>query len=193
VFICDVMGHGVRSALVTAMLRTLVEELRPVASDPGELLTRMNAELMTILRHAGEVLFATSFYMVADTSTGKMSYAVAGHPPPFHLRRRAGCIEPLRNGNGGPALGIFEGIRYKTSGHVLESNDAIVLFTDGLFEVESPAREEFGYDRLRLAASRRLDEPAPALLDALLADVRAFSQNGPFDDDLCLVAMEITP
>src|SRR5262245_28356297 len=29
VFICDVMGHGVRSALVTAMLRALVDELAP--------------------------------------------------------------------------------------------------------------------------------------------------------------------
>ena len=34
-FICDVMGHGVRSALVTAMVRALVEELRPMAMDPA--------------------------------------------------------------------------------------------------------------------------------------------------------------
>jgi len=40
--VCDVMGHGVRSALVTAMMRALVEELRALAADPGQLLTRLN-------------------------------------------------------------------------------------------------------------------------------------------------------
>jgi len=40
IFICDVMGHGVRSALVTAILRALVEELTPEANDPGELLAK---------------------------------------------------------------------------------------------------------------------------------------------------------
>jgi phosphoserine phosphatase RsbU/P len=45
VFICDVMGHGMRSALVTAMLRAIVEELSAEASDPEVLLTRMNRDL----------------------------------------------------------------------------------------------------------------------------------------------------
>lgn len=39
VFICDVMGHGVRSALITSMIRALVEEHALITSDPGELLT----------------------------------------------------------------------------------------------------------------------------------------------------------
>ncbi len=52
-FICDVMGHGVRSALVTAMVRGLVEELRPIAMDPGQLLTRINSDLRAILQQTG--------------------------------------------------------------------------------------------------------------------------------------------
>ena len=42
IFICDVMGHGVRSALITSMIRGLVEEHGQAAADPGELLTRVN-------------------------------------------------------------------------------------------------------------------------------------------------------
>ena len=42
VFICDVMGHGVRAALVTAMMRALEEQLGEMADDPGALLTEMN-------------------------------------------------------------------------------------------------------------------------------------------------------
>ena len=42
IFICDVMGHGVRSALITSMIRGLVEEHGQAAADPDELLTRVN-------------------------------------------------------------------------------------------------------------------------------------------------------
>ena len=35
VLICDVMGHGVRAALVAAILRALVEDLRAHASEPA--------------------------------------------------------------------------------------------------------------------------------------------------------------
>ena len=43
--VCDVMGHGVRSALITTMVRAMVEELRSVAADPAVLLTRLNLDL----------------------------------------------------------------------------------------------------------------------------------------------------
>src|SRR6185503_17957882 len=42
IFICDVMGHGMRAALVTAIMRGLVEELMPVAADAGKFLTEIN-------------------------------------------------------------------------------------------------------------------------------------------------------
>src|SRR5262249_55191512 len=42
VFICDVMGHGVRSALVTAMIRALTEDLARTAAEPGQFLSEMN-------------------------------------------------------------------------------------------------------------------------------------------------------
>jgi hypothetical protein len=50
IFICDVMGHGVRSALITSMLRALIEALGPRAAEPDFLLTELNGELASILR-----------------------------------------------------------------------------------------------------------------------------------------------
>lgn len=41
VFICDVMGHGGRAALVTAIIRGLVEEMGAATSDPGKFLTEV--------------------------------------------------------------------------------------------------------------------------------------------------------
>src|ERR1035438_5837495 len=54
VFICDVAGHGVRSALVTAMIRALAEELKPLATNPGRSLGWVNSDLHAILKHRSE-------------------------------------------------------------------------------------------------------------------------------------------
>ena len=66
----------------------------------------------------------------------------------------------------------------------------LVLFTDGLYEMQGPEEEEFGLDRL-VAAFRRLSKFPPAqMFDEILAEVRAFSQQKDFEDDICLVAVE---
>ena len=59
VFICDVMGHDVRAALVTAMLRALVEDLSATAADPGQLLAEINLALFKVFKQAGTTMFAT--------------------------------------------------------------------------------------------------------------------------------------
>jgi len=82
VFICDVMGHGMRAALVTAIMRGLLEELMPVAADAGKFLTEINRSLHTILRRTREPFLATAFYMVADVATGELRFASAGIPAP---------------------------------------------------------------------------------------------------------------
>ena len=70
VFICDVMGHGMRAALITAIMRGLIEELMPVAADAGKFLTEINRSLRAILRRTREPFLATAFYAVSDESAG---------------------------------------------------------------------------------------------------------------------------
>ena len=101
VFICDVMGHGVRAALVTAIQRTLVEELHVLADRPGAFLTQMNASLLSILRRTNSPLFASAFYLVADLIEGTLCYANAGHPRPLHLRRAEGTVRAFGAGEAG--------------------------------------------------------------------------------------------
>ena len=65
-FICDVTGHGIRAALVTAMIRALAEELKPLARDPGMFLRKLNSDLSNILKSTGSPMLTTAFYLVAD-------------------------------------------------------------------------------------------------------------------------------
>jgi sigma-B regulation protein RsbU (phosphoserine phosphatase) len=95
IFICDVMGHGLRAALITAIIRTLLEELRPMMQNPGRFLSALNLQLRAILERVDEPFIATAFYLTADTATKETQFANAGHPAPVRVRRNERSVEML--------------------------------------------------------------------------------------------------
>jgi phosphoserine phosphatase RsbU/P len=193
VFICDVMGHGVRSALIAAMVWALVEELKPLGGDPGKLLTHLNRDLCAILKHTGSPTLTTAFYLVADAATGELRYASAGHPKPLLVSRATGRVEALGNSGGKPnaALGLFEDGTYATIRRPLSEGDLVMLFTDGLYEVEGRNQELYTHEMLVQAVAARSKLPAGELFDDLLAEIRRFALGQDFVDDVCLVGMEV--
>jgi sigma-B regulation protein RsbU (phosphoserine phosphatase) len=193
VFICDVMGHGMRAALITAIMRGLLEELTPVAADPGKFLAEINRSLHAILRRTEEPFLATAFYMVADATLGELRFASAGHPSPYHLRRKAGVAEALSSSDPrhGPALGLFEKSSYPACRTNLAVGDLLLLFTDGLYEATNAEGEEYGQERLLALVRKSLHHPTESLLHNVLADVQTFSGTSEFHDDVCLVGMDV--
>jgi sigma-B regulation protein RsbU (phosphoserine phosphatase) len=192
VFICDVMGHGMRAALITAIMRGLIEELMPVAADAGKFLTEINRSLRAILRRTREPFLATAFYAVADATAGELLFANAGHPSPFRLQRGANEVRPLKDYDArhGPALGLFEKTDYPTCRCPLAPDDLVFLFTDGIYEVTNGQAEEFGQERLLQAVRGRIHLPAEQLFAELLTEVQGFSGSREFEDDVCLVGVE---
>jgi sigma-B regulation protein RsbU (phosphoserine phosphatase) len=177
------------------MIRALVEELKPLATNPGQFLSKLNEDLYAILRHTGTPLLTTAFYLVADWQTGAMRYANAGHPKPLHVRRTAGKVIPLLNASGKsqPALGLMESAEYRSSEVILSPGDLIMLFTDGLIEVQNQKSDLYTQQLLLASVQQRLQLPSPQLFDALLEEIRQFSVGTGFTDDVCLVGMDLSP
>lgn len=192
IFICDVMGHGVRAALVTAIMRALEEQVGEAASNPGALLTQMNHSLRDILRQLETTLFATACYIIVDITTGRLSYANAGHPKPLLVRHATKAVEIVGAGHKhGPALGLVDGISYQTHELPVAERDLILAFTDGLFEVENSQSQAFSETRLREAIQQRVGQPLTELVQELSHEIEDFAQGHAFTDDVCLVGMEI--
>ena len=192
IFICDVMGHGVRSALITSMIRGLVEEHGQAAADPGELLTRVNRALAVILKQADTTMFATCFYVVADVERAQLRFANAGHPSALHIQHGNGAAQKLQgHGRPGPAIGIFPTASYVTSSSPMKKGDRVMLFTDGLFEVEDASGTVFTEEQLHTTVARYAALPAQEFFDRVINDVRQFSERKSFDDDVCVVGMEV--
>jgi sigma-B regulation protein RsbU (phosphoserine phosphatase) len=193
VFIADVMGHGVRSALITAMLRAFVEEVGSAGIDPGQLLTQLNRDLTAILHEAGEMMFVTAFYLVADSQAGSLRYACAGHPRPIRLRRSLGTVEVLQcpRAIAGPGLCVLDKAVYVTGEAAIEDDEVILLFTDGLIEASDSKDEFFGIERLMTTVQRCGCLELPALVEAVFAEAEQFIGGNAFDDDVCLAALNV--
>jgi serine phosphatase RsbU (regulator of sigma subunit) len=193
VFIADVMGHGVRSALITAMLRAFVEEVGSAGTDPGQLLTQLNRDLTAILHEAGEMMFVTAFYLVADSQAGTLRYACAGHPRPIRLRRSLGTAEVLvcPRGVAGPGLCVLDNAVYVTAETTADEDEVILLFTDGLIEASDPESEFFGIERLLTAVQRYGSLDLPALVESVFAEAEKFMRGGAFEDDVCVAALNV--
>ncbi len=193
-FICDAMGHDVRAALVTAMMRALVADLCVTLNDPGELLTQMNRELAGIFKQSGSIMYATAFYLIVDLARGEFRFASAAHPDPILLRRGTGTVEWLKVDAGakkGPALGLFLDGRFPTFRRPMAAGDLIALYTDGLVEVEGPAGEMFTAAHLLQAVRERARRPANELFTGVLDEIKRFAARPQFDDDICLASVEV--
>lgn len=193
IFTCDVMGHGMRAALITAVMRGLFEELKPMAHDPGRYMTRMNREFMTILRDAEEFMFVSASYILIDLPQRCLSFSNAGHPSPLLLQRSRGLVRTVQPPAAptGPALGIVENAAYATQHCPIEQGDTVLVYTDGISEVEGADREEYGLKRLIQCAQANLTRPIPDVLAAIVTNAEQFAAGKTFDDDVCLVAAEI--
>jgi len=193
VCICDVMGHGVRAALITAMMRAMIESHAADAPDPGRLLTQLNNEFTGILKQTGTLVFVTVLYCVIDVRVGNARFARAGHPPPLRARRSSGDVQSIIVGgdSAGPAIGIIPNAQFKTTEMKLAPGDCLLFYTDGIIEVEASNGSQFGIEGLQESVRSNLDQPTEALLDAIVSDVCKFGVSSALTDDACLVAAEL--
>jgi len=193
VFISDVMGHGTRSALITAIIRTLIDDLAPQARNARHFLTEMNRQFCALLTSVPNPLFASAFYFVADTTARVVTYSSAGHPAPFHVRRSVGRINRLEVPMPrGAALGMIPDEQY-TGGYArLIDGDLFLFFTDGLYEAHNIHGEEFGIKRMEEVLRRDMYKNAKEIVDGMMDAVSSFVSYEPIMDDICIVAVEVT-
>jgi len=193
VLICDVMGHGIRASLVTAILRGLVGELKLITPYPHVFLRKVNRSLSTILAQLDITLFVTAFYGVIDLDRGHIHYANAGHPLPVIADRNKGTAEffPEVSSSPEPALGLIESFKYSYHSISIEPKNSLFFYTDGIIEIEDPEGNEYGYDRFLEVFKNLPPTEAKGVLDKLIDSVVTFSKGGKPKDDMCIIRVNV--
>jgi serine phosphatase RsbU (regulator of sigma subunit) len=193
--ICDVMGHGLRAALVAAIIRGLLEDLPREVSRAGEILGFLNEGLLNVLPQQDQLVFVTACCAIVDPATRKVNCAAAGHPSPLLLV--PGKPEPTRlysEMDVAPVLGLDYDTEYRDRTLELEPGSVVVMFTDGVVEVEDAEGDMLGEERFarmalaKLGGAGSLEQSA---LDALVAEVCAYSGSDEPEDDICLLAVRL--
>jgi phosphoserine phosphatase RsbU/P len=191
VLIADVMGHGTRSALVTAILRTLLHGLAQAGEDPGLFLSLLNSNFHATMKRTAQLIFVSACFVVFDTQKATARCASAGHPSPLMGNRRSRRVEPVyTNLKKNPALGLLPDASYQVFSRELQEDDIYILFTDGVEEAMSPNDEYYGVQRLARAITANIGLDIGDLTQSIVDDVLKFSGSNLLADDLCLVAVE---
>jgi serine phosphatase RsbU (regulator of sigma subunit)/anti-sigma regulatory factor (Ser/Thr protein kinase) len=142
--IADVSGHGVLSAMVTAIFKPLFAQYMQETESLLTTLRRMNQDFLTLTE---ESHFVTVFAAIYDPRQHVLHYANAGHPPPLYEHASTGVLEALK------ATGLFLGL-FDTDWMVeertlaVDPHDRLLLITDGVSEAMSTTGTYFGTDAL---------------------------------------------
>jgi len=197
-YVLDVSGHGVSSALLSVTLNHWLSpdrgqsELFTKGSDDGyrivstvEVAEKLNAQF-PMESETGQ--YFTLLYGILDTRSFEFRYVIAGHPTPIHIPH--GQAPEQLPGTGIP-IGLIPGAEYKEHYVRLRSGDRLYLFSDGVFEAGDRDGNEFGVNTIKetLAGLRgqSLDDSVGGLLDR----VRAWRKDAPYADDLSVLAFEV--
>lgn len=186
--ICDVMGHGVRAALIASMLRGLMEQVTNLADTPALLLSSLNRQVCRIFTQANITMFTTACYVYLDLAKRRLTLSGAGHPAPLVITANSQPIVPAIPRS--PALGLLDTAMYRESEIPLEPGMKLLLYTDGLTEASNGEGDELGaarvLDALQTCAPRNIKE----MVDIALATMHRFTGSAKQNDDICLLGVE---
>ncbi len=182
--LADACGHGLAAALIMSNFRGLLQAR--VAGDPGpeRLFDGLNQSV-----HFDEdfIQYLTGVFLDYDGGRGTLHYLNAGHYEPLVIAPD-GSSRTLPGG--GPPLGMFKNSRYPLGQARLNPGELVVLFTDGLVDIENARGDYFGTEGIAATVRESLHRPLEEISDSVLDRAREFGGDA-LEDDVTLLMMRV--
>jgi serine phosphatase RsbU (regulator of sigma subunit)/HAMP domain-containing protein len=182
--IADVTGKGVPASLFMVRSKTLLKTEALRGLGPHEVLGRVN-DLLAAENDA--CYFVTVFCVVLDLRTGEIEYANGGHNPPF-ICRDGGEFEFLDVPKGF-VVGPMPEMAYQSKKLVLQANDCLFLYTDGVTEAMNPQSQQFTEARLKETLSGLRERGLEDLVHGVRTRVLEFAEGAEQSDDITMLAL----
>lgn len=188
--ISDVEGKGIPAAMYMAIAKSMVK----LRVQSGEKLEDVFTDINKLFYVSSmQKRFITSWMAVLEISSRKMNYINAGHNPPI-LLKKDGSIEFVKSKSGLPLASYYSKKHtnaYKSFEMMLDKDDVLLLYTDGVTEAQNKDDEFFGEERLKDAVSLYMtDKHTMKELTAYIRrQVNLFANHVNQDDDITLLAL----
>jgi sigma-B regulation protein RsbU (phosphoserine phosphatase) len=200
IYMLDVAGHGVPSAMGTVSvcqhLQELINQLQiksqshknksQVLFSPSQLLIDLDREY-PFKRFEK---FFTIVYMTLDLKSGLLKYSLAGHPPAVLLHKDK-PFELLSAG--GAIIGMDGCVPFDEGSINLTAGDKIVLYTDGIYEFANDQGELFGTERFYDILENMKNDSTTTLTETVINALKLFGGQASIKDDLSLMAISYNP
>lgn len=187
VAVCDVSGHGVPAAFITALSKLLFSNFKK--PKPSETFKLINRELLDLVKQQG---YTTCVYVLIHDDY-KVLYSVAGHPRPILFRANTNRAE-ICEGDG-TFLGMFPdaGDTFRDLQIQLEPGDKLFLYTDGLTEAENDKGLAFGEERLIQMIESTSEKSIQETVETILSNHKEFTMGTDPMDDITLLGLQLSP
>lgn len=180
IIIADVSGKGVPAALFMMVVKTLLKNQSLNGSQKtSDIFYKVNNQLC----EGNDLdMFATAWLGIIELSTGKLTYATAGHEY-MALKKKDGKFNIVKVRNS-PPLAVMEHIKYNEYEEQLEAGDTIWLYTDGVPEATNSTGEMFGIGRMIDSLNAHNNDSMKELDTNVRADIAEFTEGADQFDDI---------
>ena len=186
VFLADVTGHGIGPAILASVCRAYS---RASFNGRDNLATTLKNINQSFSEDVTPGRFATFVAAVFQDDSNQVELLSAGHGPIFIYNARDNLLQYMH------AHALPLGILPEMDGAspamlAMQSGDMLLLITDGFFEWENPAQEQFGTERLAEVLRKFRDREPEIIIAELYDAVLHFSEGSPQKDDLTAVLIK---
>jgi serine phosphatase RsbU (regulator of sigma subunit) len=180
----DVSDKGIPAALFMAMTNTLIKAIALSGLSPAEVLYKANNELC---KENEQCMFVTLLFGILNIKTGEVEYANAGHNP--FILMQGNDIADYHKISPGMVLAAFSDVNFVNERLILNPNDTIFMYTDGVTEAMSRQHELFGEKRLIESIRNTGSLAVPELIDETMKEVNLFVDGNEQSDDITILAL----
>ncbi|HLI78280.1 MAG TPA: PP2C family protein-serine/threonine phosphatase [Acidobacteriaceae bacterium] len=182
--VADVAGKGLASAIVATSFRSAFRALTTQPMTLAEMASRVGQHHWEEGQESRR-RYVTAIFVRFHPAGGLLEVVNAGHNPAA-LIGADGALRMIEAS--GTPLGLLPGMQYTAESFPFPAGSKLLLYTDGLTEVFRD-EEEFGAERLAEAFREMHTLDAEESLEALWAQLQAFSTGGPQTDDMTALAL----
>lgn len=188
ILVADVSGHGMAASMLTILIKSFIDNnvlLDDEPLKPRHFIKQLNSHFIS--ENFDKGFFASVFYAIYNSESGEFIYSSAGAPATLHYKKIEDKVEELESTEGS-LIGISEDGEFKENRIILQRNDMIFMFTDGLYEIFNHNGEEYGYDKLKNTFSELTKNNIKTIPRSIIARLKKFSSK-KFEDDISAIVI----
>ena len=198
----DVSGHGLSASLVTMLSKNIISRAFQTGFRRREnvkyILNKINNQ---IIKEKGSIEnymtgILCRFEPASDKQTCEVELCNAGHPYPLLFNAKTNEVKELKGNDGAKHYGAIgmKGIMvsFAQSNFVMETDDMLIFYTDGLTEASNSRQEQFGIEKIKEIIKECHERETNEIIERILKDVDEFSEHRGFDDDITIIIAKRT-